>query len=71
MVPSTTGLYSAVSLGDAPQPAADPVSGILYPHCFIDEGDIAASRVFDLFFATSSVADYYSCSVAGSSQIGR
>ena len=67
---AATGLYSAVSLGDAPQPAADPVSGILYPHSFIGECDVAASRVFDYFFATSNVADYYSCSVAGSSQIG-
>lgn len=71
VVPSgTTGLDSAGSLGDAPQPAADPVSGILYPHSFIGEKDVAASRVFDLFFATSNVADYYSCSIAGSSQIG-
>jgi Na+/melibiose symporter-like transporter len=72
VVPSgTIGLDSAGSLGDAPQPAADPVSGILYPHSFIGESNVAASRVFDLFFATSNVADYYSCSVAGSSQIGR
>jgi len=70
VVPADTGIHSVTSLRDAPKPAADPVSGILYPHAFIEQSDVAASRVFGFFFTTSTTVDYYSCSIAGSSQIG-